>query len=135
MALAGDQDQSVYLADDAVEGHHVERPHGRHHNGVFFAEGARRDDQRKDQGADPEDQRDVADIGTDDVAQRKAVLVGERGKEVDDKLGHRRAQCDDRDADDKPANAILECQAGRPPDKPFGPEVEQAESDSEQRQL
>jgi hypothetical protein len=96
---------------------HREDSHARDGQRYLPAYHGGRDGQRPDHPGDPQDQREVEDVGADQVADREAAVALSRGQAGDQELGGAGAHAHHDDADDDGGHA-------QPGGDPAGPDDE-----------
>ena len=88
-----------------------------------------------DQGADPEDDEDVEEVGPDDVADGDVGLPAEGRQHGDDQLGGGGADGDDGEPDDELGNPEPLCERGGAVGEQAGPGEDETEPDEKQNDI
>ena len=88
-----------------------------------------------DQGADPEDDEDVEEVGPDDVADGDVGLPAEGRQHGDDQLGGGGADGDDGEPDDELGNPEPLCERGGAVGEQAGSGEDETEPDEKQNDI
>ena len=127
-----EQQRGLHAAQLAVDDHHRQDHRGADHDRHLLADDLRVHDQRRDHGADAEDEQHVEDVAAHDVADCDVGAAAQRGADGHGHLRRTGAHRDDREADDQRRDAERQRDLRGAAHQRLGSEHQRAEAEDEE---